>query len=431
MRTKALVLTILLFSIISAVSALPAPSCDAYSSALADSPVTTAVSNTGNVIAIGGAGGTIGTFAPEGSPRWVYRVPDPVTGIAVSGDGRFVAATTLYGELYYFDDEGRLLWNRSGFGCNSRVALSRDGLEGYVFSGSPTHDLTGDTVFHVAGNGTVLSRLPVPAISSYGLSRDGRVAVANSGGAPGSNYIVAIDDAGIRWEKTSPRQWRVPYVAVSDDGNTVAAAEPGYLTAFSCWGRELWNTSTKYIAKSVAVSGNGQYILAGTQYQVVNYNRSGSLVWEYPVPDYVGSIRVSQDGTKIFATTRQTLYCLDGNGTSLWQYSLPDWTASLSVSDAGDVIAAGTHNNTFTILDGSGNATEIDLDSVPVMPIVTAAPESPGNAPVSPARSQAAPVSPVLAGIALSCMGVLWRRKNPEETVKKPGRADEPGGPGT
>ena len=408
MQTKGLVLIIILCSIISATSALPPPSCDAYDSVLAGNPVITRVSGNGNVIAVGGANGVIGTFTPAGSLRWASRIPDPVTGIAVSEHGRSVAATTFYGDLLYFDDEGHLLWNRSGFGCNSRVALSRDGREGYVFSRSPTRDLTGDTVFHFTDNGTVLSRLPVPATWSYALSADGRLAVVNSGGIQGRNSVVAIDDDGIRWQKISPRQYHVPLVAISDDCNTVAAAEPDVLTVFSCHGRELWNISTKYMTRAVAVSGDGQHVAIGTQYQIVYFNRSGSRLWEYPVPDYPGNVKVSQDGSVIVGTTRQALYYLDGNGASLWQYPPHDWIGSLSMSDTGDVIAAGTFNNTFTILDGRGNATVIDLDAVPVRPVVTIAEESVVNTSVVPTRSQAAAVSPGLAVIALATLLLLW-----------------------
>ncbi|PKG31357.1 PQQ-binding-like beta-propeller repeat protein, partial [Methanoregula sp.] len=218
---------------------------------------------------------------------------------------------------------------------------------------------------------------------------------------------AAIDGNGIRWQKISPNQYRVPLVAVSANCNTIAAAEPGQLTAFSCYGKELWNTSTKYIAKSVAVSGDGQYILAGTQYQVVNFNRSGSLVWEYPVPDYTGHIKASQDGSRIVATTRHTLYYLDSDGTALWQYPMKDWTESLSMSDTGDLIAAGTFNNTFTIFDGSGKAREIVLDTIPVIPVVTRAQEPNVNTSVTPTRSQAAPASPGLTAIALGILLLL------------------------
>ena len=409
METRTLVILIFLLSISSATSALTPSTCDAYSVALNGNPVTTAVSGSGNTIAIGGTNGMIGSFSPDGSPQWVYRLSDPVTGISTTYDGRFIAATTFNGDLFYFDVKGILLWNRSGFGCNSQVALSGDGKDGYVFSRSPTRDFTGDTVFHFTGNGTVLSRLPVPAPTSYALSTDARIAVANSGGTEGRNSIVAIDDDGIRWQKISPNQYRVPLVAVSDECNTIAAAEPRLLTTFSCHGRELWNTSTKYIVRSIAVSGGGQYILAGTQYQIVNYNRSGSLIWEYPVPDYAAHVKASKDGSRIVATTQQTLYYLDGDGTALWQHTMKEWTESLSMSDTGDLIAAGTYNNTFTIFDGSGNAREIVLDTVPIIPVMTRVQEPIVNTSVAPTRSQAAPVSLVIAVIGLVGGGILLR----------------------
>ncbi|PKG31790.1 hypothetical protein, partial [Methanoregula sp.] len=210
MKPKILIIMVVLFSLIHFASAISPQSCDAFSVALNGNPAMTAVSGSGDTIAVGGTNGMVGSFTPDGSPRWVYRISDPVTGIATSDDGRFIAATTFSGNLFYFDEKGYLLWNRSGFGCNSQVALSGDGQEGNIFSRSLTRDFSGDTVFHFAGNGSVLSRLPVPAPTSYALSADGHVAVVNSGGTQGHNSVIAIDDDGIRWQKISPNQYRVP-----------------------------------------------------------------------------------------------------------------------------------------------------------------------------------------------------------------------------
>jgi hypothetical protein len=319
-----------------------------------------------------------------------------------------VTASTFHGNLFYFDENGGLIWNISGFGCNSHVALSGDGKEGYVFSGSPTHDLTGDTVFHFASNGSVLSRLPVPGVSSHDLSTDGRIAVVSSGGLYGNNYVVAIDGTGIQWEKKIPSQWQISDVAVSDNCRTVAAIESNSLTGFSCSGNILWNTSTKYIAKSVALSGDGQQIVVGTQYQILNFNRSGNKVWEYSVPDYVGRVKASGDGTKIVAATRQTLHYIDGNGTSIWQYPMHDRPESLSMSGNGDLIAVGTYNNTFSLFDGRGKVTDVDLSTVSVMPIVTEQPEHHMNSPVSSMKSPPVSLTPALSVIAFGSLSVIW-----------------------
>lgn len=104
MHRQILIILIILFSIVPTTSALSPESCDSFSVALTGEPVKTIVSGSGSAIAIGGSNGMIGSFAPDGSSRWVQRINDPVTGIAISDDGRFIAATTFIGDLFYFDE---------------------------------------------------------------------------------------------------------------------------------------------------------------------------------------------------------------------------------------------------------------------------------------------------------------------------------------
>jgi WD40 repeat protein len=347
-----------------------------FNAQLIGNPVKTAVSGDGNTILVGGTGGVIGTFAPNGSSRWVYQTQENITGIAVSRDGRFTAASTYEGDLYYFDSDGNLLWNVSGFGCNSRVALSDDGQSGYVFSDGQRGDLTRDTVFHFNRNGTILSHMSVPFISKEAMSSDGSIGVIGTWGSYGNNYVVGVDTAGIRWEKKIPQEWGISDVAISDDGNTVAAIEPGSLYVFSRSGNTLWNVSPEYLARSVAVSADGRFIAAGTQYRILFFNRSGARLRNYSLPDYVDHIRISDDGQKIAATAGNTMYYLDGNETRSWQHQLDDLPVSLSMSGEGSVIATGSYNNTFMIFDDTGAATEIDLDTISAKPFVTVRPVS-------------------------------------------------------
>ena len=407
MKTRTLAILLISFCIILPGSVLSTPSCDNYHVQLMGNPVHTAVAGDEKGIAVGGTRGTIGLIADNGSPLWVYKMEENITDVAISRDGRFVAASTFNGDLFYFTDKGTLLWNRSGFGCDSHVALSGDGQAGYVFSRDPKNDPTGDTVFQFTSNGSVLSHLPIPFFSSHAVSSDGLRAVVGSGGSYDRNYLVAIDNAGIQWEKKIPGRWSIPGVALSYDGGTVAAIEPGSLTAFSGSGRTLWNVSPKYSAKSVAVSGDGQYVALGTQYRIIYFTRSGSQLWEYSLQDYVTHLRVSKNGTGIAATTPKTLYYLDGNGTNVWQYPLRDWPESLSMSETGELVAVGLYNNTFTVLDGTGNATEIDLDTIPVRPIGTAGSGSPVNSSAVPTRSKPAPFNPLLAVIAVGSAGIF------------------------
>jgi hypothetical protein len=308
MERKTLAIVIIFLSIIPAGSALSSSGCNMFNAQLIGNPVKTAVSGDGNTIVIGGIDGIIGIFTSNGSPRWVYRTKDNITGIAVSRDSSLIAATSYNGDLFYFDGDGNLLWNVSGFGCNSRVALSDDGQSGYVFSDGQSGDLTRDTVFHFYSNGTILSHMSVPFISDEAMSSAGSMAVIGTWGSYGNNYVVGLDKAGIRWEKKIPQEWGISDVAISDDGNTIAAIEPGSLSVFSRSGNTLWNVSPEYLARSVAVSADGRFIAAGTQYRILFFNRSGTRLWDYSLPDYVNHIRISGDSQKIAATSGKTMY---------------------------------------------------------------------------------------------------------------------------
>jgi hypothetical protein len=39
-------------------------------------------------------------FTSKGSPLWAYQAGDHVTGVAISGDGRFIAASSFLGNLF-------------------------------------------------------------------------------------------------------------------------------------------------------------------------------------------------------------------------------------------------------------------------------------------------------------------------------------------
>jgi len=422
MEKKTLAIIIILLSIIPAGSALSSSICNIFNAQLIGNPVETSVAADGNTVAIGGTGGVIGAFTHNGSPRWVYRTQDNITGIAISDDGRFIAAASYYGDLFYFDADGDLLWNDSGFGCNSRVALSDDGQRGYVFSDGQSGDLTRDTVFYFNSNGTILSHVSVSLISSEAMSSADSMAVVGTRGSYGNNYVVGIDKAEIQWENKIPQGWSISDVAISEDSNTIAAIEPDSVTVFSRSGKNLWNISPEYLARSVAVSADGRYITVGTQYRAIYFNRSGTRLWEYSLPDYINHIRISGDGQKIAATSGNTMYYLDGNGTRLWQHQLDNLPESLSMSGDGSVITTGSYNNTFTIFNETGAATGIDLDTISAKPIVTVRPvsavNSSGSQPVPSPRPPGSSPTPLDGGIMIIAIGITsligisgWNRK--------------------
>ena len=290
MERKTLAIVVIFLSIIPAGSALSSSGCNMFNAQLIGNPVKTAVSGNGNTIVIGGIDGIIGIFTFNGSPRLVYRTNDNITGIAVSRDSSLIAATSYNGDLFYFDGDGNLLWNVSGFGCNSRVGLSDDGQSGYVFSDGQSGDLTRDTVFHFYSNGTILSHMSVPFISNEAMSSDGSMAVIGTRGSYGNNYVVGLDKAGIRWEKKIPQEWGISDVAISDDGNTIAAIEP-VLFCFQPIGKHTLERLTGISGTKCGCISGREIRCSGNTIQDPVLQQIRYRLWDYTLPDYINHIR--------------------------------------------------------------------------------------------------------------------------------------------
>jgi WD40 repeat protein len=95
------------------------------------------VSHDGSLVAVA-AGCLVAAFDRSGRKLFRYSASSRVTGLAVSGDGRFVAAAATpktvvegaegrRGQVLVFDRGGRLAWRDEAGGSPFRVSLSQDG----------------------------------------------------------------------------------------------------------------------------------------------------------------------------------------------------------------------------------------------------------------------------------------------------------------
>jgi len=170
-----------------------------------------------------------------------------VESVAVSSDGSYIAAGN-YGEVYFFNREGKLLWSYGTGDSVISVAVSSDGS--YIAAGS-------DKV--------------------YFFNREGRLLWS---------YKIDHD---------------VDSVAVSSDGSYIAAGSDK-VYFFNREGRLLWSYKTDHNVNSVAVSSDGSYIAAGSMDdKVYFFNREGKLLWSYGTGSDVWSVAVSSDGSYIAA----------------------------------------------------------------------------------------------------------------------------------
>ncbi|MFA5267572.1 MAG: DUF5711 family protein [Methanoregula sp.] len=339
--------------------------------------VQTAVSSDGQFIAVAGPdSGIISLFSSNGTLLWGIRTNENITSIAISADGRSVTAGSYLGAIYHFDSSGNLLWNHSGLGCDNRVTISDNGLNGFVFNSGKKGDWESKTVFSYDQNGTILSERSIPQISDGALSSDGTHAVVGTKGNYGNDVILLSGTGDVLWTDTIPDGWKIYGVEISDNGNYIAAVKDDGIYLFNNNGQMLWNKTPKYLTRSIAISPEGEYIVVGMQYKILYFNRSGIQLWDYTLDDYIYHLAISQNGQNIVAASRDVIHYFDKNGTCLWKYPLNDTVDSISMSRDGRVIAVGSYRDTFTIFDKTGNGTTINLKTISVKPI-----GSPGEVP--------------------------------------------------
>jgi WD40 repeat protein len=316
-------------------------------------------------------------------------VGDHITGIAISGDGRFVAVSSFLGDVYYLDVNGNLLWNRSGLGCDTRVFVTRDGLKGYVFN-----FLSGENYYQFHPDGTISLEKSIPSMILEALTPDGTYLVGSLGaGFPDYNTDIALLSVNgtVLWRHTLP-EVRYQNVAISDDGDTIVAATRSHgIYIFNRQGTITANITPNYDVMGIAVSPDGRLIAAGTTNKYFCYESKGTPAWNYTTGDYIFHTAFSGDGRYLAAATDKMVYFFDRSGTLLWNAPLSGTdplerigVSGVSVSHDGDVVAVWTWSNTIYLFDREGNWNRIRLGNVNAVPLpaVAVAPPSP-----SPSRT--------------------------------------------
>jgi hypothetical protein len=361
---------LLIILLISVSSAFQQYSCFDFDPVIYGKSVQTAISDDGKSIITGSPdSGIVTLFYPNGSSGWSYQTGDNISSVAISRDGRFVSAATYHGNLYFFDNSGKLLWNNTGFGCNNQVALSNDGQSGFVFNSGTKDPQSSDTAFYFIFNGTILWKKHIPQLSVTAVSPDAKNAFLGTWGNYGNDVIMISNDGSEEWRKKMAGNWKVSGAEISDDNTAIAAITDNQILLFNKNGKILANITPEYLVRSIAVSPDGLLIAAGTQYKLVCYNQSGMALWEYPLNDYLYHIDFSHDGQNLVAASRDTIYYFKRDGTFLWKYMFDTKLDSISISQNGEIIVIGNYDNSINIIDQSGNMKKIDLGSISAMPL--------------------------------------------------------------
>lgn len=134
---------------------------DSWSRAFPDDILSIAITADGRYIAAGTEGGEVYLFRADGEELWHYQLPGrEVAHIAASGDGSTIAASSAHEVIHVFNRNGKALWSRAYPGISglsvsmngSLIAAGGDGLSLFGRDGTPvrSYDLKSPVTFSLS-----------------------------------------------------------------------------------------------------------------------------------------------------------------------------------------------------------------------------------------------------------------------------------------
>jgi len=314
----------------------------------------------------------------SGTPIWTYLVADNFWSVAISADGDCVAAGNGSCVFFWKYARSRTLGNTDptwtsvdlGGSIEDRcLAMSDDG--NYVVACG-----TGRFVFYWA-NAKSSDPSPVsPTWKSPDLGTADAVDLSSDG-----DYVATGGDAYVAywknartltgnpqapdWKSTKPTD-HIGDVAISDDGNYVAAAGQGFPSPVYYWANAknlsddpttTWESAAGVDFSSIDMSSDGDSVIAGaigTSPGVYFWDgargKSGTPnpSWTFPTTYEVEDVAIDDAGDYMAAAdpfvTTSYMYFFDNKGNSLWNppYQLDGPVSSISISSDGGTLAVGT-----------------------------------------------------------------------------------------
>jgi WD40 repeat protein len=297
--------------------------------------VDLALSKTGTVIALGGS--SFGILNRTGAEAGSFL---HASSVGMSTDGSRIAAAMDDGLHVYFPN-GTQRWS-AGTEPVTHVAISGDG--GTVVTGDTqgtlqVYDGTGKRV----GNTAVIKKESTTVL---------QLATTKNG-----SVIAATDSDGLYlYTRAGKIRWKAGF----DNPSALAlAANDTLVMVGGSHSVLLYNVNNASVEKvgeydtggrvdSLATSTDGTRTVVGTEDKMVTLlDETGTAIWSYPTGDWASQVALSEDGSVIAAGSMdKKLQVLFQNGTLRWGYDLPAWPTALAVSGDGKYIGVGCEDGT-------------------------------------------------------------------------------------
>lgn len=243
----------------------------------------------------------------------------------------------------------RLQWSYKAVNEVSAVVISENGE--YIVAGAST------LYFFRRENRDPLWTYPIGRyIDTISITPDARYIALNA-----ADRVYFFDNLGNKlWDARIYEEWQgeltgdVNDVAVSSDGNYVAAVGGYSIDLFSGSGERLWysygNPSNPMYVDVVAISGRGERVVCGDRYGAVSvFNTNGDLLVskDFTTGDEgIADVEISKDGSMIVVLTGDGhVYLLDSVLNNIWEYSLSGVDADMTPD--GTLIVVGERNAVY------------------------------------------------------------------------------------
>ncbi|MCE4600489.1 MAG: WD40 repeat domain-containing protein [Desulfurococcales archaeon] len=327
---------------------------------------------------------------PEPPPTWIHDLGDYVTSVDMSDDGKFVIVGTRHGFLFLFDSEGKEIWRKELDIPVVDVAISPDGriiaalmnetenrgrLSLYSSDGgeiatwildSPgtAVDVTlveGEAYFIGVGllDGSVVITDTTDILWYERIHNDAvldvefepRVAMLATCSRDGTVALVDVTRRDVVWKTDLGRP--VFSIDFNSDGKFLAAGVPeGVYLLDPVHGAVIWDNGVHGLVESVALgteityAGGNDYYSGQSELRATD--STGNTMWAIPFKDaFIRALDVSDDDRYIVVgLSNGRIFLFDNNGKDLWEYDTVDGAGitSLALNPTGDYLVVGSES---------------------------------------------------------------------------------------
>ena len=299
-------------------------------------------------------------------PQWDESIPG-ISGLALAEDGSRVIVGTNTGQVFVYDGNGTVCWEKRVPGTVQAGILHNGSA--YLVASQEDREKNKGALRLFDGDGEEEWFRNSGWITSMGFCQGtDRIVTGDRAG-----NVVMLDGGGFEVSESNdlPKTYIIADLALSADGKYFAYVleEPNpqvrFVTVSSgsrkSFGKDFTYTGTYgYLEpiRQIELSGDGAYVAtAGGEgsHGVLNfYARNGTRLWSKDI-SRINDLTVDGTGGCVFTAEGDgTISCYNRSGSLEWVYPSGAPAGSLSYARGGNLLAAGNDNGDLLLFNRSG-----------------------------------------------------------------------------